>query len=101
MRWRQAWSRVDLDFHQFHIYDWMDQDYPYSSSPSSFGVDDKPVVMGEFDPSGLRAASYATVVSSWYNNGYAGALAWQDGQMCIDWSAVKAFADQHPCETQY
>jgi hypothetical protein len=48
--------------------------------------------------------SYKQLLESWLGNGYAGALAWafsdsrfNDG----DYSAVKAFADAHACETRF
>ncbi len=102
IKWRHAWSNVDTDFHQFHIYDWVDQYWPYTNSPSFYEVDDKPVVMGEFPGSGLSGATYLTVVESWFGNGYAGALGWAytDG-MRGNLTEVKRFADSHACQTQY
>ena len=105
MKWRRAWSTVDIDFYQFHIYDWVDDYWPYDQSPSYFGVTDKPVVMGEFPLTGLTRANYSTMLSSWYANGYAGALGWAVTDGSFNWSGTKsdvgAFANQHPCETQY
>lgn len=101
MKWRYAWSRLDLDFYQFHSYDWVNEYWPYDDSPAEFGVTDKPIVMGEFPPDGLMGASYRTLVESWYQNGYAGALVWRDSQLVVNWSDVKSFADAHTCETQY
>jgi hypothetical protein len=102
MKWRRAWSQVDLDFHQLHIYDWVNQYWPYTGSPQSYGLDDKPVVMGEFPWSGLSGASYATVLESWFGNRYAGALSWaySDGARG-NLAAVKAFADLQRCKTRY
>jgi hypothetical protein len=103
MKWKKAWSMLDLDFHQFHIYDWVNRYWPYDRSPSEYGVSDKPVVMGEFPPQGLSSVSYATLIDSWFDDGYAGALAWRDtsGQFTVDFAEVKEFADAHACETQY
>jgi hypothetical protein len=103
MKWRHAWQNVDQDFWTYHIYDWVQQYWPYNQSPSSYGVGSKPVVMGEFPPAGLNsgAISYRTLLDSWYSNGYAGALPWQDGNMVINWTTFKAFTDAHPCETKY
>ena len=102
MKWRHAWSQVDLDFHQFHMYDWVHQYWPYTDSPQRYGVDDKPVVMGEFPANGLTGASYATVVESWFGNRYGGALGWAytDGARG-NLAPVKAFADLQPCKTRY
>jgi hypothetical protein len=101
MKWKNAWSQLGLDFYQFHIYDWIDRWWPYTSSPEAYGILDKPVVMGEFDPAGIGGDDYTTVLESWFSNGYAGALAWQDHSFEIDWAEVKAFADAHACETRY
>jgi hypothetical protein len=105
MKWKRAWSNVDIDFYQFHLYDWVDQSWPYDSSPAAFGVTDKPIVMGEFPMNGLSRADYSTLLSSWYSNGYAGALGWAVTDRNFDWSGsksdVRAFADEHSCETRY
>jgi hypothetical protein len=103
MKWATAWSAVDTDFHQFHIYAWVNDYWPYTGTPADYGVDDKPVVMGELPLGELDAGiSYGEVVSTFYDNGYAGAMAWHydeatPGQL----DEVKAFADLHPCETKY
>jgi hypothetical protein len=101
MKWRHAWKDLDQDFYQFHIYDWVQDYWPYSTSPAGYGMNDKPVVMGEFPPGGLSDASYRTMLDSWYSNGYAGALAWRDGTFRVTYPDVKSFADAHPCETAY
>jgi hypothetical protein len=105
MKWRHAWSKLDLDFHQFHTYDWVNMYWPYDRSPADYGVDDKPVVMGEFPGRGLTGVPYATMLDSWYAKGYAGALGWAytdkefGGREAL--VEVKRFADRHPCETKY
>ena len=105
MKWKSAWSMLDLDFYQFHMYDWINMYWPYDRSPSEYGVAAKPVVMGEFPPAGLDsgAISYRNLIDSWYADGYAGALAWRDtsGQFTVNFTEVKAFADAHACETKY
>jgi len=102
MKWRHAWSMLDQDFYQFHIYDWVNMSWPYDQSPTDYGIADKPVVMGEFPPTGLSGGiSYRTLLDSWYQNGYAGALTWRDASYKVTWSEVKSFADAHPCETAF
>ena len=102
MKWAHAWSNVDIDFYQFHIYDWINPYWPYSDSPADFGVDDRPVVMGEFPLAGLEGVPYETMLSSWYQNGYAGALGWQFIEAASqELDQVQGFASTHACETQY
>jgi len=102
MKWAHAWSVVDIDFYQFHIYDWVDDYWPYDMSPSDYGVDDKPVVMGEFPIGGLSSASYTQLLNAWWDLGYAGAMGWQHieatpGQL----QAMRDFADAHACEAAW
>ena len=50
----------------------------------------------------LNGTPYGTVVQSFYGNGYAGAMSWMfTGATAQELANVKAFADQHPCETTY
>jgi hypothetical protein len=105
VKWRHAWSKLDLDFHQFHMYDWINMYWPYDQTPMSYGIDDKPVVMGEFPLGGLSGVNYQALLESWFGDRYAGALGWAftdpmfsgDGKL----TQVKAFADAHACETQF
>ena len=48
MKWMNAWNETDIDFYQPHIYDWVNDYWPYSSSPSELGFGDKPMIMGEY-----------------------------------------------------
>ncbi len=100
-KWAKAWSKIDQDFYQFHMYGWIDTYWPYSKKPADFGLGDKPLVMGEFPLGPLNATPFAKVLESWYANGYAGAMAWQYGEAKpTELADVKAFADLHPCETR-
>jgi hypothetical protein len=105
MKWRCAWSKVDIDFYQFHIYDWVDRSYPYDRTPASYGVTDKPVIMGELPLNGLSRASYSKLLDYWYANGWSGALGWAVTDRKFDWNgskgAVSAFAKSHACKTHY
>ena len=97
MKWRNAWTRLELDFYQFHIYDWINRWWPYDQSPDEYGVGDKPVVMGEFPPHGLSNGDipYSTLLESWNGNGYAGALSWDFNSLvdpstgAVDWAAFE------------
>ena len=75
-KWLNAWEGSDYDFYQPHIYDWVNEYWPYTASPSDLGFDDKPMIMGEYPLEGLSVADAATMQESWLNNGYAGALGW-------------------------
>lgn len=102
-KWAHAWTRVDLDFYQIHMYDWINRWWPYSNPPATYGLTDKPVVMGEFPMGDLTAGvTYDMVVDSWWSNGYAGALSWMyDGADEGSLDLVAGFAARHPCETRY
>jgi hypothetical protein len=104
IKWAHAWSKLDLDFHQFHMYDWVNMYWPYDKSPMMYGLSDKPVVMGEFPVTGLSGVSYSKLVESWYGNSYAGALGWAFNDKSFnagDFSAIKGFSDARTCETRY
>lgn len=104
-KWVRAWQNLDTDFHQFHMYDWIDTYWPHDEPPSAYGLDDKPVVMGEFPLSGLSDTPLPMMLENWWNNGYAGALGWAftDGTFNTGTSLgeMKAFADAHTCEVTY
>jgi hypothetical protein len=112
IKWAQAWSHVGVDFYTFHMYDWVNQYFPYDKSLASYGVTAKPTVMGEFPLAGLAAVngkpavSLATMLGTLWTIGYAGAMPWALNDTCCgSWStasaAVKSFASMHACETHY
>jgi len=76
VKWMGAWKNTDIDFYQPHIYDWVNDYWPYSSSPEELGFGDKPMIMGEYPVEGLDDADHPTMLQSWFDNGYAGALGW-------------------------
>jgi hypothetical protein len=112
IKWAQAWSHVGLDFYTFHMYDWVNQYFPYDNSLASYGVTGKPTVMGEFPLAGLAAVNGKPAVSldamlgTLWSIGYAGAMPWAvDDTCCGMWSTAKtneqSFAAMHMCETRY
>ncbi|WP_437980454.1 endo-1,4-beta-glucanase [Sorangium sp. So ce117] len=106
IKWGQAWTRSDVDFYQVHMYGWVNDYFPYNKPLSEYGLTDKPVVMGEFPINMAEMdVGYDKFVGDLYNMGYAGALSWSITDRNFPWSssktAVKAFADQHPCETRH
>ena len=100
IKWAKAWAGIG-DFYTFHMYDWVNMSYPYTKSLASYGVTDKPVVLGEFPIQGLTGVPYATLVSTIYQLGYAGAMAWAYNDTNFPWSPnnlnVQSFATAHPC----
>ncbi|WP_437811246.1 hypothetical protein [Sorangium sp. So ce1078] len=102
VKWAKAWSRVDVDFYQFHIYDWVNEWWPYYLSPEELGVGDKPVVMGEFPIGSLSGVPYQQLLESFYENGYAGAMGWDYGTATgAQLDQMRDFASRHACETDY
>jgi hypothetical protein len=112
IKWAKAWSRIGLDFYQFHYYDWVYEWFPYREfTLASAGVTDRPVVMGEFPsdgvsavPSkGLPARSASELTADLAAAGYAGALSWAYNDPSFPWDAaqVKAYADARGCEARY
>jgi hypothetical protein len=110
-KWAWAFNDVsNVDFHQPHIYGWVDQYWPYTQSPTELGYAGKPTVMGEFymlampfSDSGNDVA-FATIVSSWYDNGYAGAWAWSytdQNSGPANLPLIKGFADGKDCDVSF
>lgn len=108
-KWVWAFSDItEVDFHQPHIYGWVHEWWPYTQSPAELGYTGKPTVMGEFyltpmplSPQGND--SFSTIVNSWYDNGYAGAWAWQyyEADLRANLNLIKAFADSKGCTVSY
>ena len=110
IKWARAWSHVDVDFYQFHYYDWVHQWYPYATvTLAAAGVTDKPVVMGEFPIQGVSeiggqpARAAAQLSADLWAAGYAGSLAWAFNDSAFPWSpgSVERFAAERPCETRF
>jgi hypothetical protein len=98
VKWANAWKNVGIDFYEPHVYDWVDQYWPYDNPPSKYGLDDKPVIIGEFPVQGLSGASLGIMLETLYQAGYAGAMPWdfhltESG----DWNAMSTFARNHKC----
>jgi len=115
VKWAKAWSKVGVDFYDFHWYGWVDQYFPHNKTPADYKVGDKPVVVGEFplvpasDTSGntFTNMTYSKLLDDWYAAGYAGAQGWAFSETAgaFNWSAAKAlvgsWATAHPCYTHY
>ncbi len=112
IKWAKAWSRIGLDFYQFHYYDWVYEWFPYTTATlASAGVTDRPVVMGEFPSDGLSAIpskglparSSAQFSADLAANGYAGSLSWayNDPSFPLDAASTRSYADARGCEARY
>lgn len=114
-KWQWAFSDVVLDFNQPHIYGWVNEWWPYTKSPSDLGYKGKPTVMGEFfladmpfdDPATSGKVEFdtpfATIVDSFYSNGYAGAWAWPADASALQTKLplIKTFKDAKGCSAGY
>jgi hypothetical protein len=114
VKWAKAWSKVGLDYYDFHWYGWVDQYFPHTKTPTDYKVDDKPVVVGEFplvpssDTTGqsFGGIKYGKLIDDWFAAGYAGAQGWafSETQGAFSWTTgktdVKAWASGK-CYTQY
>jgi hypothetical protein len=104
-KWAWAFSDVTIvDFHQPHIYAWVNDYWPYTNSPSELGYSGKPTVMGEFYLEAMpfgTGPTYSEIVTSWYGNGYAGAWSWQYNENAASLGLTETFADAQGCSVRY
>ncbi len=105
IKWKNAWTHLDLDFLQFHFYDWINLYYPYTKSPQDWGITSKPVVMGEYPFNGVPGANAAKLLASWYGTGFAGSLGWAVTDSSFDWTGNRAqfkdFSDRKSCQVRF
>jgi len=108
-KWNEAWMHVGLDYYTVHMYDWVNQYYPYTNPVTMYGFT-LPVVMGEFPNDGLTGVPFATLLSGIFSKsvGYAGAMAWAYTDQSYPWSGstggatnLQAFAASEPCVTKF
>lgn len=104
-----AWALADVsgaDFHQPHIYGWVNDWWPYTQSPASLGYGDKPTVMGEYYLQQMPFApndstAFQDIHQSWYDNGYAGAWSWQYNENKANLGLISAFAEDKSCNVSF
>ena len=105
IKWKTAWTRLNIDYYQFHFYDWVNPYFPYTNSPKEWNLTDKPIVMGEYPLNGVTGASASDLLASWLKDGYAGALGWSVTDASFNWVGkrleVKSFADEHSCQIHF
>jgi hypothetical protein len=109
VKWKGAWQHVGLDYYTVHMYDWINQYWPYTTAVSSFDFPG-PLVMGEFPNQGLTGVPYATLLAGIFGPsvGYAGAMSWAYTDQSYPWTGtnggaanVQAFAATEPCVTKF
>lgn len=106
-KWSWAFEDVTkVDFHQPHIYSWVNDYWPYTQSPAELGYQGKPTVMGEFylaemPLSDSTEATFQTIVDSWMSNGYAGAWTWQYFDAKESLPVLRSYAEEHGCQVSY
>jgi hypothetical protein len=103
-KWAWAFDDVTgVDFDQPHIYGWVDEYWPYTKSPADIGYGKKPTVMGEFylQPmpfsDGGDDVAFAQILGSWWDNGYAGAWAWEYADESQNLSLLQSFKSTKGC----
>jgi len=103
-KWSWAFEDVNVHFHQPHIYGWVNQYWPYTLTPAALGYTGKPVVMGEFYLMQMpfeTSDTFSQILTSWWNNGYAGAWPWQFNEQQGNLGLIKAFADAQGCSAGF
>ncbi len=104
-KWAWAFSDVTaVDFHQPHIYGWVNTYWPYTSTPAALGYTGKPTVMGEYYLTAMpfeNSTTFNQIVTSWFDNGYAGAWSWQYNENASNIGLIKTFADAKGCSVDY
>ncbi len=89
-QWLAYWQELGLDFYEFHYYDSIGAAAPFSPY-TTLGLD-KPAVLGEF-PTASTANTVTTYLTTTWQNGYAGALAWSLNA-ADPYSAFRSVADE-------
>jgi hypothetical protein len=110
-KWSWAFNDItSLDFNQPHIYGWVDEYWPYTQTPTQLGYPGKPTVYGEFflanmpfapDAGGTDPADFATILDTWWTNGFAGAWGWSFSSAPANLSLVEAFATSKGCSASF
>ncbi len=78
VKWRDAWSRLDIDFDQYHLYAWVHRYWPIDVATEVYGIWSRPVVIGEFPLWPMQGAlDYEVLLGGILGAGYAGAWGWQ------------------------
>tara|TARA_B100001778_G_C18168237_1_gene441248 strand:- start:238 stop:567 length:330 start_codon:yes stop_codon:yes gene_type:complete len=81
-----AWSRLNLDFYQWHLYSWMEEKEIYRSQ-APYRKQCAPVVLGEIPmgplmesseggASGSLSEAFSKMIQEMQANGWAGAWVW-------------------------
>ncbi len=107
-KWSWAFGDLALDVNQPHIYGWVNQYWPYTSTPDKLGYPaTRPTIMGEFFLQSMPFAesgdnsTFGQILESWWTNGYAGAWPWHHFEQSANLPLLKAFADSKGCPAKF
>jgi hypothetical protein len=78
--------------------------WPYTSTPQALGYASGPTIMGEFFLAAMPFednSGFDTILESWWNNGYAGAWAWQHFDAKQNLSLLKDFSSKKGCPAAF
>jgi hypothetical protein len=106
-KWSWAFTDVELDVNQPHIYGWVNQYWPYTQTPAQLGYPaERPTIMGEFYMLPMPFSdsnatdTFAAIMESWWTNGYAGAWPWQHYEQAANLPLLQAFATAKGCQAE-
>lgn len=106
-KWAWAFSDVELDVNQPHIYGWVNAYWPYTLAADELGYPARPTIMGEFFLQSMPFAdggtnvSFEQILSQLWAGGYAGAWPWQHFDQKTNLPLLKAFADAKGCQARF
>jgi hypothetical protein len=106
-KWAWAFSDVELDVNQPHIYGWVNSYWPYTLTPDKLGYPARPTIMGEFFlqsmpfSDGNDNTAFDQIVSQFFTAGYAGAWPWQHFDQKANLPLLKTFADAKGCQAKF
>ncbi|HEX9060444.1 MAG TPA: endoglucanase, partial [Clostridia bacterium] len=108
MKWLGAqydlWDNVNVDFYDFHWYDWATPYFNPAKTPASSLNLGKPVIIGEMMPDTINSSLKMTnkqVLDAIYANGYSGYMPWSWNDPKFDCKPnigndFKEFEAEHP-----
>jgi hypothetical protein len=107
-KWAWAFSDVELDVNQPHIYGWVNSYWPYTLAADKLGYPgNRPTIMGEFFLESMPFAdegdnvALEQILAQFWAGGYAGAWPWQHFDQKPNLPLLKSFADAKGCPARF